>query len=94
MTIFPGTTRIAVGYMGNEDCTEIRVWDVAQAQIPAGVSGGGGGAGAKTVAPLWSVAGHGDTVSSLGVIAGEGLVSAGYDRTVRWWICEWMDGYS
>jgi WD40 repeat protein len=85
MTIFPGTTRIAVGYMGNEECTEIRVWDaVGQGQIASG-GGGGGAEGGKVVEvpPLWSVPGHDDTIVSVGVIGGDGLVSSGYDRTVR-----------
>ena len=67
--------------MGNEECTEIRVWDaVGQGRIS-----GGGTEGGKVVEvpPLWSVPGHDDTVVCLGVIGGEGLVSSGYDRTVR-----------
>jgi len=81
MTIFPGTTRIAVGYMGNEECTEIRVWDaVGQGRISRGGTEGGK---VVEVPPLWSVPGHDDTIVCLGVIGGEGLVSSGYDRTVR-----------
>ncbi|TFJ86218.1 hypothetical protein NSK_002426 [Nannochloropsis salina CCMP1776] len=80
MAIFPGTGRIAVGYMGNEECTEIRVWDVAQGGIPAGE-----GAKPTEVPPLWSVPGHDDTVVSLGVLGENGLVSSGFDRTVRVW---------
>lgn len=79
MAIFPGTGRIAVGYMGNEECTEIRVWDVAQGGIPAGE-----GAKPTEVPPLWSVPGHDDTVVSLGVLGENGLVFSGFDRTVSW----------
>ena len=78
ITVFPGTGKVAVGYIGNDDCNRIRVWDVAQ--------GGTAVTPERPEAPpLWEVAGHGDTVTSLGVIKGDGLVSSGFDRSVRVW---------
>lgn len=76
MASFPGTTKVAVGYIGNEDCTRIRVWDVAEAHV----------SNERPEAPaLWEAGGHGDTVLSLGVHKGGGLVSSGFDRCVRLW---------
>lgn len=65
-----------MGYIGNEDCTRIRVWDVAQAQVSNE---------RPEAPPLWEAEGHGDTVLSLGVHKGDGLVSSGFDRSVRLW---------
>ena len=82
LTVFPGTSHIAVGYMNNQECTEICVWDASQGGIVAGEAS----SSKATVPPLWSVAGHGDTITSLSVIGRNGLVSASYDRTVRVWL--------
>ena len=68
--------QVAVGYMGNDDCTRIRVWDVAQAHVSSE---------RPEAPPLWEAEGHGDTVLSLGVHKGAGLVSSGFDRSVRLW---------
>lgn len=68
--------QVAVGYIGNEDCTRIRVWDVAQAHVSNE---------RPEAPPLWEAEGHGDTVLSLGVHKGAGLVSSGFDRSVRLW---------
>jgi WD40 repeat protein len=67
---------VAVGYIGNEDCTRIRVWDAATAQVSTE---------RPEAPPLWEAEGHGDTVLSLGVHKEAGLVSSGFDRCVRLW---------
>jgi WD40 repeat protein len=67
LAVLPGGDRIAVGLIGNEVCTDINIWDVA-----------------KSDKPVMSYRGHGDTVSSMAPFAGRGgLVSAGFDKTVR-----------
>jgi len=62
--------------MGNDDCTRIRVWDAATAQVSSE---------RPEAPPLWEAEGHGDTVLSLGVHKGAGLVSSGFDRCVKLW---------
>lgn len=60
------------------------MWDAGQSRI--GTNGHHSHHHHKeTRPPLWSVEGHNDTVCALSIINGDGLASAGFDRTVRVW---------
>lgn len=87
---FPESTHVAVGCIANDESNAIRVWDVRGASNSSSGSSSGGGlkgskAGSSSAAapqPIWSFAGHGDSLSSLAVMGKTGLISSGYDKTV------------